>query len=160
MATRATHDRMTDGNVPVEVEANAWADGVELAEHEEAEEAVLEPRDAVGVRHQIHLPPLVHGHHGGFARRASRGGYDRCRHRLEAGITVGEDGGGRRRHGSACGLVERERGWKGRGRRDEGGGWKARGWGGGGEGGAAVGGMRDGAGRGARGRTWRCGRLH
>jgi hypothetical protein len=55
---------MTDGSVPVEVEADASADGVELAEHEEVEEAVLEPRDAVGVRHRIHLPPLVHGHHG------------------------------------------------------------------------------------------------
>jgi hypothetical protein len=42
---------MTDGSVPVEVEADAWADGVELAEHKEAEEVVLEPRDVVGVRH-------------------------------------------------------------------------------------------------------------
>ena len=51
VATRATHERMTDGSVPVEVEADAWADGVELAEHKEAEEVVLEPRDVVGVRH-------------------------------------------------------------------------------------------------------------
>jgi hypothetical protein len=113
---------------------------VELAEHEEAEEAVLEPRDTVGVRHRIHLPPLVHGHHGGCAGWASHGGYDWCRHRLEAGIMTGEDRGGRQRHGSTCGLVERERGWKGRGQRDEGGGWK--------EHGGSVGGRRD-AGRGA-----------
>jgi hypothetical protein len=76
VATRATHDRMTDGSVPVEVEADAWADGVELAEHEEA---VLEPRDAVGVRHRIHLPPLVHGHHGDV-----RGGH-------LVGVTTGAD---------------------------------------------------------------------
>jgi hypothetical protein len=49
-----------DGDVPVEVEA----DRVDMEEHEEA---VLEPRDAVGVRHRIHLPPLVHGHHRGCA---------------------------------------------------------------------------------------------
>jgi hypothetical protein len=69
-----------DGNVLVEVEA----DRVELEEHEEA---VLEPRDAVGVRHRIHLPPLVHGHHGGCVGRASCGGYGR------AGIGWGGDHG-------------------------------------------------------------------
>jgi hypothetical protein len=47
--------------MPVKVEADARADVVELEEHEEA---VLVPRDTVGVRHQIHLPPVVHGHHG------------------------------------------------------------------------------------------------
>jgi hypothetical protein len=51
------HGRTMDGGVPVEVEA----DRVDLEEHEEA---VLEPCDAVGVRHRIHLPPLFHGHHG------------------------------------------------------------------------------------------------
>jgi hypothetical protein len=49
------------------VEADAQADGVELEEHEEA---VLEPHDTVGIRHRIHLPPVVHGHH-----RDVRGGH-------------------------------------------------------------------------------------
>jgi hypothetical protein len=69
------HGRTMDGSVPVGVET----DGVELEEHEEA---VLEPRDMVGIRHQIHLPPLVHGHHGGCVGRASRGGYGQGGHRL------------------------------------------------------------------------------
>jgi hypothetical protein len=60
VAARVAHDWTMDDSAPMEVEANARADGVELAEHEEV---VLEPRDTVGVRHQIHLPPVVHGHH-------------------------------------------------------------------------------------------------
>jgi hypothetical protein len=101
MVARAAHDRTMDGSIPVEVEADAQANELELEEHEEA---VLKPRDAVGVRHRIHLPPLVHGHHRGCVWRASRGGYGWGGHWLGAGITAEE--GGRRWHGSACGLEE------------------------------------------------------
>jgi hypothetical protein len=57
-------------------------------------------------------------------------------------------GGGDHGRGGRGGLVERKRGWKGRGRRDEGGGWKERGRAAGCGAGCGAGGMRD-----ARGRT-------
>jgi hypothetical protein len=75
---------------PMPVEADARADGVELR-------STRRPRDTVGVRHRIHLPPVVHGHHRDV-RAGISWGYSRCGHRLGAGIMAGEDGGGRRRH--------------------------------------------------------------
>jgi hypothetical protein len=67
----------------------------------------------VGVRHRIHLPPLFHGHHGdvraGIAWRLWPG-------RVSVGAEIRAKEGGRRWHGSVCGLEERGQGWKGRAR--------------------------------------------
>lgn len=71
---------------------------MELEEHAEA---VLEPRDTVGVRHRIHLPLVIHGHHGDV-----RGGHLVG---VTAGVGIGCGRGSWSGRTGAGGMVARAR---------------------------------------------------
>jgi hypothetical protein len=79
---------------PMPVEADARADGVELR-------STRRPRDTVGVRHRIHLPPVVHGHH-----RDVRGGHLVGLQPVWASVGGGDHGrGGRGREAETSGVA-------------------------------------------------------